>query len=232
MRRKRFVLGTLVALFLLSGTGFGLTQYFRNGRYVLPSRNMKGALEAILTDVQMQVDANAAGITGLDARVTTNEMDIAQNAMDIGTNAADIAQNAMDIANLQFFRRLGGTGFVFLGTSSGTYTTIVSTTIPANTITDFILVTCPINHNSSNTAGSTAEVSLRLQINGITRDTQDWTQTQSGVFPNTFTHSTFAQAYVPSAAEMSAPLTVTVQGRSDDGRTKNFNLQRLDIMGR
>jgi hypothetical protein len=130
------------------------------------------------------------------------------------------------------WRRLGGVGFTFVQTTSNTLVPIASVLIPANTITQSILITATIDQSSFNAVGSTAEIETELQINGIARDTQSWTQTQSGVFVVTQSHSTFATGYVPNGAEMAADMTITVLGRSPDGRTKNFNLHGIHVWGR
>jgi multidrug efflux pump subunit AcrA (membrane-fusion protein) len=183
---------------------------------------------------QMDIAQNATDIAQLQTDVAQNTMDIAQNQTDIAQNQTDIAQNAADIAALQAggFRRLGGTGFTFMGTNSSTFTPIASVTIPANTITDFILVTSMIDQNSLNTGGTTAEIQTELQINGVAQVSPQLTQNESGIFVVTLSFATFAQAFVPSPAEKAAPLTVTILGRSPDGRNKNFNLRRLDVLGR
>ncbi|MHC5010809.1 MAG: phage tail protein [Planctomycetota bacterium] len=72
MKFKLVAIGAVLgALGVLSGIAVAQTQWFRNGRYVLPTRNMKGALEEILTDFEGRVAQNEADIAALQAMPDT-----------------------------------------------------------------------------------------------------------------------------------------------------------------
>jgi hypothetical protein len=188
--------------------------------------NEAAARQAADAVLQSNIDAEAAARQAGDATLQINiDNETAARA------AADAALQAqIDALAAGGFRRLAGTGYTFFQTA--TTGTIASVVVPANTITDFIVVCCAIDQSSFNSAGSTAEIETQLLINGIARDTQSWTQTQSGVFVVTLSHSTYAFVYLPTPAEKAAALTASIVGTSLDGRTKNFNLFHLDVLGR
>jgi len=59
---------------------------------------IKDSFAEICAIIDVLDGATGGGLTGLDARVTQNESDIAINALDVAQNALDVAQNASDIA--------------------------------------------------------------------------------------------------------------------------------------
>jgi hypothetical protein len=143
MRKQVVVVGiVLVAVGFVSGVAVAQTQWLRNGRYYLPSRNLKTALEEILTEHRRDLDTLATADASLQDQIDTLSTNLLLHVNDTTSahgydaryvRTSDTTERQISGAISPNGGIVTGAGFTSVRNSTGVYTITFDTPFAGNT---------------------------------------------------------------------------------------------------